>query len=134
MTTSCKETCEPTATTMAETPAKIERPVYEPAADVIEKPDAIHVLLDLPGVDQKGLDVTVEEHVLRIHGTSVATDDKPESAIHREFETRDYERSFRLATDIDKGRISASLKNGLLRLVLPKKESAKAQRISVSTE
>lgn len=134
MTTTCKETCEPAETVMAEASPRIERPVYEPAADVIEKPDAIHVLLDLLGVDQKGLDVTVEENVLRVHGTSAIAQDKPESPIHREFETCDYERSFRVATDIDAGRISASIKNGLLRLVLPKKEKEKPQKISVRTE
>jgi HSP20 family protein len=132
MTTICNSVCENPATAVAGTPEKTGRPVYEPAADVIEKPDAIHVLLDLPGVDQKGLDVTIEEHILHVRRKSVATE-KPESP-HREIEMADYERTFRLTPDIDETRISAVLKNGLLRLVLPKNEPAKPQKISVNAE
>lgn len=130
----CTATCETPAKATVETPAHIARPVYEPFADVIEKPDAVHVLLDLPGVDQKGLDVTVEEHVLRVRGTTAPAAAKPEEAIHREFEARDYERSFRLTQDLDEARISAVLKNGQLRLVIPKQEHAKPQKISVKAE
>ncbi len=134
MTTNSNCACEKPATAVADAPAKIERPVYEPAADVIEKPDAIHVVLDMPGVDQKGLDVTIEEHVLNVRGKSAVTETRPGTALHREFEAADYERSFRLAADIDEGRITANLKNGVLRIVLPKSEAAKPRQISVKAE
>jgi HSP20 family molecular chaperone IbpA len=127
-------TCEKPVVQTAESPAKIERPVYEPAADVIEKADAIHVLLDLPGVDQKGLDVTVEEHVLIIRGKTAVAEQKPGSIVHREFEHADYERTFRLGNDVDESRIAANLKNGLLRITIPKSEAAKPRQISVKAE
>lgn len=110
------------------------RPVWEPAADVVEKPEAIHLLLDLPGIDQKGLDVTVEEHTLRVRGRSAVIEQAPGSISRREFEHADYERTFRLSPDIDESRISANLKNGSLRIVLPKKEAARPRQISVQAE
>lgn len=109
------------------------RRVCEPAADVIEKPDAIHLLIDLPGVDQKGLEVTIEEHTLRIRGKSAVTETRADAALHREFEPTDFERSFRLTTDLDEARISASLRNGLLRVTLPKAAKAKPRQIAVQT-
>jgi HSP20 family molecular chaperone IbpA len=114
--------------------ARPMRSVFEPAADVVEKPDALHLVLDMPGVDQKGLEVTVEDHVLRVRGTTAEPETAGTRPVHREFEPGDYERSFRLTPDLDEGRIAASLKNGVLRLVLPKREEAKPRKISVAIE
>lgn len=125
MTTNSPCVCEKTAASVAQAPAKIERPVYEPAADALEKPDAIHILLDMPGVDQKGLNVTIENHVLNVRGRSAVTETKPGSVLLREFEAADYERSFRLGADIDEGRITAHLKNGLLNMTIPKRPETK---------
>ena len=133
MTTSCKDVSEtPAATAVQE--VKTERPVYEPAADVIEKPDSILVLLDLSGVDQKGLDITVEDHVLTVRGKSAVTESKAESSLYREFEPADYERSFRLTQDIDESRIIATIKNGLVRVVLPKSEKANPRQIAIQAD
>lgn len=124
----------PTACGTAACEARPMRSVLEPAADVVEKPDALHLVLDLPGVDQKGLEVSIEDHVLRIRGSVAETDTADARPAHREFEACDYERSFRLTPDLDESRIAASLKNGVLRLVLPKREEAKPRKISVAIE
>lgn len=124
----------PTACGTEACEARPVRAVFEPAADVVEKPDALHLVLDMPGVDQKGLEVSVEEHVLRIRGTSAESDAADKRPVHREFQSGDYERSFRLTPDLDEGRIAASLKNGVLRLVLPKREEARPRKISVAIE
>jgi len=134
MTTQTKNMTEAPAATVVETTREMNRPVFEPPADVIEKPEAIHVLLDLPGVDQKGLDVSIEEHVLTIRGKSAEVGPVPGSCIREEILPADYQRTFRLGADIDEARVSANLKNGTLRLVLPKSEHAKPKQISVQTE
>lgn len=129
MTNACQEV---TARPVAETkPAA--RPVYEPATDVIEKPDALHLMIDMPGVDQKGLDIVVEEHVLRIRGKSALTETRNEAALAREFEPADYERSFRLTNDVDETKITAAVKNGMLRVILPKAAKAMPRQIVVQT-
>ena len=113
--------------------ARPVRPVFEPAADVVEKPDGLYLAIDMPGVDQQGLEVTIEEHVLHIRGAcSGITAAQP--PVHREFEGGDFERSFRLTPDLDEARITASLRNGVLQIVLPKREETRPQRISVAVE
>ena len=129
MTTACHEVTDRTAAAM--NPAA--RPVYEPATDVLEKPDALHLLIDMPGVDQKGLEIVVEEHVLRIRGKSALTETRREAALAREFEPADYERSFRLTNDVDETKIAATVKNGLLRVTLPKAAKAMPRQIVVQT-
>lgn len=115
-------------------PAAKPNPSFEPAADVIEKLDSVLVILDLPGVDHKGLEVTIEDHLLTVRGKSAVAETQHVSAAHREFEPYDYARSFRIGADIDESRIAANIKNGVLRLTLPKLEAARPRQISVKTE
>ena len=123
----------PTARGSATCEARPVRAVFEPAADVVEKPDGLYLAIDMPGVDQKGLEVTIEEHVLHIRGTSAGSGETA-PPVHREFECGDFERSFRLTPDLDEARITASLRNGVLQIALPKREETRPRRISVAVE
>lgn len=134
MTTTSHEPVTTNEATATGAPVEMRRPVLTPAADVIDKADSIHVLLDLPGVDQKGLDVTVEEHTLTVRGRSAIAGAGPGALLREEFPSADFERTFRLGPDIDESRIGASLRNGTLRLVLPKAEKARPKQISVQAE
>lgn len=123
----------------AETPQGVERTrpqkVYTPDVDILERKDEIVVTADLPGVDEKTLDITLEKNVLTIFGRVEPMNDLAKHRLaYSEYGVGDYQRAFTLSDEVDKNRIQATMKNGVLRLVLPKAEAAKTRKISVSAE
>lgn len=108
------------------------RRVYTPAVDIFEKDHKIIVLADMPGVDEKSIDVTLEKNMLTIHGT--VEPDIPEN--HRlalsEYGVGDYERTFTVSNEIDREHIEAAVKDGVLKLTLPVAEAAKTKKIEVT--
>jgi len=111
-----------------------QRKAYLPDVDIIEKKDDIVILADMPGVDEKSVNVTLEKNVLSISGKVDAELPKEHKLTVQEYGVGDYERSFTLSSEIDRDRIRASVKNGVLRLVLPKASAAKPRTIEVRTE
>jgi HSP20 family molecular chaperone IbpA len=111
------------------------RRVFMPRADIYETPDSIVVLADMPGVDEKGLDITLEKNVLTISGR-VGDIQLPQDArlAYEEFEVGDYQRAFTLSDEVDRERIEATLKQGVLKLVLPKATQARMRKIAVKAE
>jgi HSP20 family protein len=114
--------------------AETTRPgrTFSPTVDIFETDDAITVLADMPGVRTDGLNIDLREDVLTIDGR-VAEDfeSKGEQILVHEYETGGYRREFRLTNLIDRDRIDASLRDGVLRLRLPKAEAARPRRIEV---
>ena len=106
--------------------------VYTPAVDIIEKKDFIMLLADMPGVDEKSVKVTLEKDVLTIRGNvEPEVHDSHRLAIH-EYGTGDYERTFTLSNEIDREHIKASVMDGVLRLTLPKSETARTRHIPIT--
>ena len=107
------------------------RPLLIPATDIQETPDALIVSVDMPGIPPDAVDITLERRLLtiRAHGR----DHQPPGyrQVYREYINGDYERVFTLAEDIDRERIAATHKDGVLHLVLPKAEAAKARKIEL---
>lgn len=122
----------------AETPQGVERTrpqkVYAPAVDILERKDDIVVTADLPGVDEKTLDITLEKNVLTIYGRVEPLNPEKHRLAYSEYGVGDYQRAFTLSDEIDKNKIQATMKNGVLRLVLPKAEAAKTRKILVNAE
>jgi len=105
--------------------------VYTPKVDIIERRDDILLFADLPGVDESGIDITLEKDVLTIYGkVQVAT---PEGLhlLSAGYGIGDYLRSFTISSEIDREKIKATLNNGVLKLVLPKAEQVKTRKIQV---
>jgi HSP20 family protein len=107
------------------------RPVFLPPADIYETRDNIVVLAEMPGVAPDGVDITLERRVLTIRGRSASGDHTGYQRVYNEYSDGDYERVFTLSENIDRDRIEATLKDGVLNLVLPKAESAKARKIEL---
>jgi HSP20 family protein len=107
------------------------RPVFVPPADIYETGDNIVVLAEMPGVAPDGVDITLERRVLTIRGRSAANDPAGYQRVYNEYADGDYERVFTLSENIDRDRIEATLKDGVLNLVLPKAETAKARKIEL---
>lgn len=108
------------------------RDTFIPRADIYETEDSIYITLDMPGANQNQIDVTLEQNVLTISGMTVHTAPEGYTPTYREFRPGDYERSFRLNEQIDRDKIEAVYTDGVLKLTLPKAETAKVQKISVS--
>jgi HSP20 family protein len=109
------------------------RPTYIPPTDIYESPDSIVVLAEMPGVTPGGVDITLERRVLTIRGRAAQQQRRGYQQVYNEYADGDYERVFTLSEDIDRERISATHKDGVLHLVLPKAESAKARKIELKT-
>jgi HSP20 family molecular chaperone IbpA len=118
---------------------KVERPhettrpglYFQPAVDIVETSDELLVLADMPGVTPEGLDVRLEGDVLTISGRPKGDEYEGLKPLHVEYSVGGFHRRFTLGETIDRERIKAELRNGVLQLHLPKAERAKARRIEV---
>ena len=107
-------------------------PVALPDTDIFETPEALLVIADLPGVAEADVDVNLEDDILTLTARGSAAEPEGYECVRREFCGRDYRRVFRLGADIDRARITARLNKGVLRLTLPKAETARPRRIVVN--
>lgn len=106
---------------------------FVPRADIYETDDAMMVVCDMPGVDRESINITLEEGVLTIEG--YVNQERPEDYRlgYAEYRVGDYQRRFAVSGEIDHDNIEATLKNGVLRLRLPKVKP-ESRKIEVSTE
>lgn len=107
------------------------RRVYMPAVDVIENEKESVLFADMPGVDQSNIDITIEKNVLTIKGKPTYPEFSGYEPVYSEYGIGDFERSFTLSDAVDKDNISATVKDGVLTLRLPK-ASPKTRKISVA--
>jgi HSP20 family molecular chaperone IbpA len=123
----------------AQVPERVERTravrIFSPQVDIVEKKNEIVVTADMPGVDEKSVDINLERNILTIFGAveedNLFTKHQPYLA---EYGIGDYERVFTLSEEIDRDRIQATVKNGVLKVILPKAKAAKSRRIAVKAE
>lgn len=111
-------------------PARIER--VSPATDIIEQADGFHILMDLPGVPPEGLTIDLEENEVTVTGRSSYAPAGNDRRMHAEFDAVEFVRTFTLSDMVDRERIRAVLKDGVLNLFLPKAEAAKPRRIEIT--
>ena len=110
------------------------RPAFSPPVDIYEKEDGLTILVDMPGVEQKDLRVDIEGGVLTIDAHVEPAAETGMEQILGEYEVGDYYRAFTLPQDVDASRIQASLKDGLLTLVLPNVPEAIPRRVEVKSD
>ena len=99
-----------------------ERVAFVPRVDIYETNEGIVMLADMPGVDESAVDITLEKSVLSINGFVDPVKPESYSLAYAEYRTGDYQRSFRISNEIDQDNIEATMKDGVLRLYLPKAE------------
>lgn len=104
---------------------------YVPRADIRETDEEVIIAVDMPGVDEKSVDITLEKDVLTISGTVNTAAPANYSPAYLEYGIGDYQRRFVLSNEIDRNKIEAKVKNGVLSLKLPKAAEAKARKIAV---
>ena len=109
-----------------------ESAFYVPATDIVEMEDGVHIFMDLPGVGPDKLSIDLEEDELTIRGESSYLPVKGERTLHSEFQSTNFQRTFTLSDMVEREQITASLKDGVLNLFLPKAEAMKPRRILIS--
>lgn len=103
-----------------------------PRVDVLEDAAGITLLADMPGVPKEKLDLKVDGDTLLIEGTVSAPAPQQMEAVYVEVRVPRFRRAFTLSRELDPARIEASLKDGVLKLHIPKQEHARPRRIEVS--
>jgi HSP20 family protein len=104
---------------------------YVPSADIFETDDALTVVMEMPGVEKKDLDLNVERDLLRVDGRIDFSKYKDMEPVYAEYNVGHYARSFALGSAIDQEKISANLEDGVLTLTLPKAKHAQPRKIAI---
>ncbi|ACC74341.1 Hsp20/alpha crystallin family protein [Paraburkholderia phymatum] len=107
------------------------RVTLTPAVDIFEDAHAVTLLADLPGVPREKLDVKVHDGSLTIEAESVIPVPASLALTHAEIRAPYFSRRFTVSDDFDASKIEASLKDGVLRLTIPRRDEAKPRRIEV---
>ncbi|MBW1699702.1 MAG: Hsp20/alpha crystallin family protein [Deltaproteobacteria bacterium] len=125
-----KEKAEVTA------PAEQTRPgvAFTPAVDIFETDTEITLLADMPGVKAGDLNIDLHENILTLDGDVKSPEGANEVDVIREYRTGKYYRQFTLSHVIDQSKIDATMKDGVLRLRLPKVETATPRKIVVKSQ
>lgn len=119
------------------TPARVENsgatgtPVQKPIYEVHETKEAYGVTVYLPGVAKDGLEITADANEIRLTGRRAWTQPAGWTAIYRESPDAAYELVLTHDNAIDADKIAAELRDGVLRVSLPKAEAIKPRKISV---
>lgn len=102
-----------------------------PVADIHETKDGAVLYIDLPGVNKESLDISVDSDVLTVKGgVNLHTPDDL-SPTYMDVHAGVYKRSFTLSAELDSSKIDANLKDGVLKLVIPRSEKHKPRKIEV---
>jgi HSP20 family molecular chaperone IbpA len=104
-----------------------------PPIDIHEAAEGLTLEADLPGASEQNLHVELEDNVLSLHAKINSPVPEGARLLHEEYRLGDYRRSFILSDEVDRERITAELKDGVLRLFLPKAERARTRRIEIKS-
>ena len=119
----------------------VERPIgavmgqVRPTLDLSETDTELVVKADLPGLEEKDLDVSISTDMLTIRGEKKQPHEEAGKTYHvAERSSGSFTRSIRLPVAVNADQVRASYKNGVLEIVMPKKEQAQTKRIEIRTE
>ena len=104
--------------------------VYVPRVDIYETEEAIHVVADIPGADENSIEITLEKNVLTIDADVQIEKPEDYSLTYAEYGIGSFRRKFNISNEIDQEKIVAEVRDGVLKLVLPKSKKV-TQRISI---
>jgi HSP20 family molecular chaperone IbpA len=106
--------------------------VFVPVTDIFETPEALTVVLEMPGVDRDSIEARVENDVVTIEGRLDFSKYEGMQPVYTEYNVGHFARSFEISNTIDQSKIRASMKDGVVTIALPKSEQAKPRKIQVS--
>lgn len=104
---------------------------YQPVVDIFETKEALFLVADMPGVSNANVEIDLKDNQLTLTGRISSYYSENEIPLYSEYGIGDYVRQFTLADSIAQDKITAEMKDGVLKLVLPKIDRAKAKKIEV---
>jgi HSP20 family molecular chaperone IbpA len=104
---------------------------YIPRVDIYETNESLYLLADMPGTDESRVNITLEKDILTIEAGVDQSIYGQRKATYIEYGIGDYYRQFTLSDEIDREKIEASMKDGVLKVVLPKAEPVKTRKIAI---
>jgi HSP20 family molecular chaperone IbpA len=104
---------------------------FVPAADIYETDEALTVVMEMPGVERKDVEVSLEDDVLRVQGRIDFAKYEGLEPVYTEYNVGNYARSFRLSNKINQEEIAAQVQDGVLTLTLPKAKEIQPRRIQI---
>lgn len=122
---------EPRLPQQSQDPQQQQQRHVVPPVDVFENESSITLLADLPGVAREQLQVRVDGDNLVLEATASTTGPEDMELVYGELQCPSYRRQFTLSRELDTARIEAQLRDGVLRLTIPKAEEARPRRIPV---
>lgn len=108
-----------------------QRPVFRPSVDILDSPNEVLLMADVPGVDEAHLDVILDKNVLTIRGRVEAPPFEGFTPVRNEYGVGDFERVFTVTDDVNRDAIEATVKDGVLQLKLPKTAQSSRRKINV---
>ena len=106
---------------------------FAPAVDVYEDEHNVTLKIEVPGIDEKDIDVRIENNVLTVHGERKFEKEEKEENFRRvERQYGSFTRTFTLPNTVDSEKVSANYEKGILKVTLPKKAEAKPKQIKVN--
>jgi HSP20 family protein len=106
---------------------------FAPAVDVYEDEHTVTLKIEVPGIDEKDIDIRLENNTLTVHGErKIAKEEKEENYRRVERQYGSFTRNFTLPTTVDSEKVSATYDKGVLNIALPKKAEAKPKQIKVN--
>lgn len=109
--------------------------IWQPPVDIFEDKDEVVIKVELPGIDQKDIDIKIEDNTLTIRGERKHDDSVKKENYHRiERFYGSFQRSFALPQNINQNGIKATCEKGVLSVILPKAEEAKPKQIKVEVK
>jgi HSP20 family protein len=106
---------------------------FAPAVDVYEDEHNVTLKIEVPGIDEKDVDVRIENNTLAVHGErKIEKEEKEENYRRVERQYGSFTRTFTLPTTVDAEKVSANYDKGVLKIALPKKAEAKPKQIKVN--
>lgn len=102
-----------------------------PPIDIYEDTDGLTLFADLPGVSKESLDVQIDKDLLKIFGRRTPGNGADVLNRYEEIPNKDFYRAFTIGEEIDREKITATINNGVLKLILPKSERTKPKRIDI---
>lgn len=106
--------------------------ILVPVTDIFETENDYSLILEMPGVTKDNLVITLDDNELEIKGKVTQDETDGKELKYSENTLYDYYRKFKTGTDIDRDAINATLKDGILKLVLSKSEEVKPKKIEVN--
>lgn len=105
---------------------------FVPAFDISESDTEYSVVAELPGIDEKDLDVTLTDGILTIKGEKKQETEEKDETYHRiERRYGSFQRSFRMPDGVQGDKIDATYKDGVLKLMIPKSETSEVKKIEI---